>query len=708
MTLEDTAPSKSQLSILLEHYQSGRYDDAEELALSITKKFPKHQFAWKVIGVVFKKLGRMHESLIASQQSVQLAPQDEEAHNSLGNTLKELGKLEDSEASYRQAIALKPDFAEAHNNLGITLQELGRLKEAEVSYTQTIALKPDYSKAHYNLGNTLKELGRLEEAEVSLRQAIMLKPDFTEAHNNLGMILKGLGRLEEAEARCKQAIALKPNFAQVHYSLGIILQELGKLEDSEASYRQAIALKHNFALAHYGLGKVLYSMSYKDPALESIKRANTLDPKSKNISVLLSVLTARKLRENSETGDKSSITQDCLVLPPSTILELNMSVEQKLITYLYSRKLLNLDKEKEPSFGNTKGSMYDLFEDNHPTIQKLELDLNNILMKTFNSDIFIKDSFFSIFGAGGGTIRHHHVDKSDEDSTFSLAKQKYALVYYLSAGDQDCTEPGFLKFYEPNQKILPSKGLIAIFPADRFHSSFYGGNKDRVIVGVNFYTLNVNSLNPSQQQLSILLEHYQSGRYDDAEELALSITKKFPKHQFAWKVIGVVFKKLGRMHESLIASQQSVQLAPQDEEAHNSLGNTLKELGKLEDSEASYRQAIALKPDFAEAHNNLGITLQELGRLKEAEVSYTQTIALKPDYSKAHYNLGNTLKELGRLEEAEVSYAAAIALKTDFAEAHYNLGKVLMKIGRHREGLREEMIGGGFISFNLNNGISIL
>ena len=62
-------------------------------------------------------------------------------------------------------------------------------------------------------------------------------------------------------------------------------------------------------------------------------------------------------------------------------------------------------------------------------------------------------------------------------------------MYYLSVGDQGGTEPGFLKFYDPDEEILPSKGLITIFPADRYHSSVYDGNKDRVIVGVNFYIL---------------------------------------------------------------------------------------------------------------------------------------------------------------------------------------------------------------------------
>ena len=448
-------PPQKLLSRLLEHYQSGRLGDAEILALSITRDFPNHNFSWMILAAVFKAIGRNTEALNANQTAVELSPQD----------------------------------AEAHSNLGVTLQELGRLNEAEVSLRQAIVLKPNYPEAHNNLGNALKEQGRLDEAEASYRQAIVLKPGYANAHSNLGATLQELGRLDEAEASYIQAIALKPNYAEAYSNLGVTLQELGRLEEAEESLKHAITLKPDFALAHYGLTKVLYNMSYKDSALESIKKANVIDPKSKDFSLLLSVLQARKARENTAEGVKNTITSDCLIIPASKILELNRSVEQELITYLYSRKLLDLDKEKDPSFGDTRGSKYDLFEDNHPRIQKLEINLHSILSKAFNSDIFIKDSFFSIFGAGGGTTRHQHVDKNDKDSTFSLAKQKYALVYYLSVGDQDCTAPGFLKFYEPSEEILPKKGLITIFPAERYHSSFYSGKKDRVIVGVNFYTL---------------------------------------------------------------------------------------------------------------------------------------------------------------------------------------------------------------------------
>ena len=195
-------------------------------------------------------------------------------------------------------------------------------------------------------------------------------------------------------------------------------------------------------------------------------------------------------------------------------------------------------------------------------------------------------------------------------------------------------------------------------------------------------TENANSASPSQLELNSLLEHYQKGRFSDAEKLALSITQRFPNHVFGWKVLAEVFRQKGRISEALIPGQKAVELDPQDSEVHSNLGITLHHSGKLEEAEASYKKAIALKPDFAEVHGNLAVTLQELGKLQEAEASCRKAIALNPNNAEAHSNLGVTLKDLGRLEEAEASYAQAVVLKPDYAEAHGNLGNTLRELGR--------------------------
>ena len=276
--LKGINPSDVEINNLLQHYKNGQQDDAEKLALSITERFPKHPFAWKVLGALLKQTGRTVESLAPMRKSVQLAPQDAQAHTNLGLTLKELGKLEEAEASHADAIALEPNFSKAHYNLGNTLKELGRLQDAEASYIRATALKPNFIEAHFNLGITQKELGRVEDAEASYTRAIALKPNFAEAHNNLGIMLHELNRLQEAEASYMQAIALKPDYDGAYTNLGNTLQELGQLEKAEKIYTQAIALNPDSALAHTNIGTLFKEMGRQEEAEASYKKALKLAP----------------------------------------------------------------------------------------------------------------------------------------------------------------------------------------------------------------------------------------------------------------------------------------------------------------------------------------------------------------------------------------------------------------------------------------------
>ena len=102
---------------------------------------------------------------------------------------------------------------------------------------------------------------------------------------------------------------------------------------------------------------------------------------------------------------------------------------------------------------------------------------------------------------------------------------------------------------------------------------------------------------PSQAQVKGLLEHYQAGRFNDAEKLATTIIQDFPSDNFSWKILAAVFKATGRNSEAVNANQTAVALSPQDAEAHSNLGVTLKELGRLDEALASFTQAITLNPD---------------------------------------------------------------------------------------------------------------
>ncbi|MDB2445454.1 tetratricopeptide repeat protein, partial [Gammaproteobacteria bacterium] len=318
--------------------------------------------------------------------------------------------------------------------------------------------------------------------------------------NNLGVTQGELGRLEQAEASYQQAIALKSDFSIAHYGMAETLGELGRLDEAVASYRQAIALKSDFSLAHFGLGTVLYMIGNEDLALESIVKANDIEPQSKDYELMLSIMEARKSRKGNDAavGDSSNISA-VTGLTSSPII-LNRTVEAELIASLYEMNSIQLDKTKrvgllasgkvDARYGNGIVSPdFNLFREDQPVIQRLAEDLTKIVMEVLKSDIYIYDSFFNILSAGGGTTPHAHLTTLDKNIALGLGKQKYSLVYYLSVGDQNCSEPGILKLYEPDEDILPCEGMITIIPASRMHSAVYDGKTDRVMIGVNFYSL---------------------------------------------------------------------------------------------------------------------------------------------------------------------------------------------------------------------------
>ena len=375
------------------------------------------------------------------------------------------------------------------SNYGLILKGLGKLKEAEITTRKAIELNPNYALGYSNLGGILNSLGKLKEAELSTRKAIKLNPNEAELHSNLGGILNSLGKLKEAELSTRKAIELNPAYANAHYNLGNILRDLKKLSEAAISLKKAIKLKPNFFEAHRDLGICLYLLKDIDSAVKYIEKANYFDEKNRTNKLLLSIFQQEQTLNNKDSKTNNSANSFTKSDSNLNLITLNLPVEKKLVECLYKIKARNQEIYQFPTFGDALGSDYKLFERNELSIDSFKNQLIVIAKNILKSDIFISDSFFTIFRSGGGLVSHDHLNKIDRIEGLDIAKKKFSLVYYLSVGDQTCDEPGILKLENPNQEILPSNGLIIIFPAERKHSVFYKGEKDRIIIGVNFYKI---------------------------------------------------------------------------------------------------------------------------------------------------------------------------------------------------------------------------
>ena len=137
-----------------------------------------------------------------------------------------------------------------------------------------------------------------------------------------------------------------------------------------------------------------------------------------------------------------------------------------------------------------------------------------------------------------------------------------------------------------------------------------------------------NLLKPPKQQLVNLLELYKTGKYLDAEKLALSITQEFPQHHFTLKLLTAALRQNGKINEALIICQKTVKLFPQDAEVHSNLGVLLRDLGRLGESCSAFFQAINLNPNFNNAYTNLSIVIKDV-RFNSSNIKlYTPLIKL--------------------------------------------------------------------------------
>ena len=458
---------KQLLDKALTAHQEGRLEEAKEYYKKVTKINPNFAEAYNNLGIIFGEFKEFEKAEVSYKKAIEIKPNYAKAYSNLGIILNRLGRIDEAEKNCKKAIELGPELAEAHNNLANVLKKSRRFEEAEFSYRKAIELKPHYTEAFNNLGAVLFELEKFNEAEVNYRKALKLKPDFSNTYYNLGILLTKFGRLEEAVETYRKMLDFNPAFAETHNNLGDILNKLGRFEEAEISFKKAIELKPNFPKAHDNLAVLLK----QNQLLDLIERIKLIEENEKNFE------------------NKNNINLNTSTRLSSNPFISNRKVEAELLTDLYKTNTKKLD-DVDPGYlryGNGRSSDYELFKNNSSIIKIVEEELTKIMKEAVNSDIFIMESFFNIFQTGSGIVSHNHINKFDEIK--GLIDQKFSLTYYLDIGDQNCDEPGILKLYDPDEEILPSAGTIVIFPANRNHLAVYGGKTDRVMIGVNFYSL---------------------------------------------------------------------------------------------------------------------------------------------------------------------------------------------------------------------------
>ena len=106
---------------------------------------------------------------------------------------------------------------------------------------------------------------------------------------------------------------------------------------------------------------------------------------------------------------------------------------------------------------------------------------------------------------------------------------------------------------------------------------------------------------PTQEQLKILIDLYQSGKLDEAEGKVQNLLKQFPENTTCLNVLGVILDRKGQTEEAIKIYQKALQINENSPETHFNVGSILHRLGRSNEARISYEKAISLKSDFLNA-----------------------------------------------------------------------------------------------------------
>ena len=464
------------------YQNNGDLDLAARCYENIIKKGLEDAKSLSNYGIILFQQGYIDKSINLFKKSIESYPYESDLYINLSNIFKLNNELINAEILIRKAIEINSDSIIALNNLVSILIIKKNFFEAERFCLSSLKINPNNHCALYNLGLIYINLNRLNDSITLFRKAIEYETEDFSSNLNLGVALLKKDEFEESKKYNQIALKLNNSSFEPLFNLGQIALFTNDFKSAVKYFKRSLPNQTNNYKIHRYLG-IAQFLCNEEESLENLDKSILLSPKTNLSKVLFEVIKLKIKNQKS----KKVINQDYHDLRDTEPIILRREVETELLNYIYNKKTLDLNKFDDTTFRNARGTDYKLFEEDHEILNIIRFNLIQLIENHFKCKVYFRDSFFTILEGSGEVNKHNHLDNLDKVKKLDLYHHKFSLVYYLKTGNKDCSEPGYISFYNPHMKLLPEPGMIIIFPSERYHSVIYNGYEDRVIIGVNFY-----------------------------------------------------------------------------------------------------------------------------------------------------------------------------------------------------------------------------
>ncbi len=235
------------------YINTGRLDEAEQLATYVTAKDPNNAEAYFNLGVVYDKKGLDARAL----------------------------------GAFKKSVELRGDYDESRINLGNAYLKAGRVVEAKQELETALDINPRSAQAWFLLGNAYRVEGDTAKALDAYRQALLSVPAFNPARVSMAAVQAAGGDLAGARRILEEAARYEGDLPLVYTNLGVVCRKMGEEKQAEKYFRKAIEVEPAYIPARLDLARLYVAQGKRDKAREEAEEALRIDPGDARARALL-------------------------------------------------------------------------------------------------------------------------------------------------------------------------------------------------------------------------------------------------------------------------------------------------------------------------------------------------------------------------------------------------------------------------------------
>jgi tetratricopeptide (TPR) repeat protein len=203
-----TPKTTLNLNDAIKAYDSGQYDKAQSILISIVESGQGNEVAYYFLGLLAHDKGVFDKAEQYYRKAIQINPKYALPYSDLSVLLLNQRKLTEAEEMARKATILDPSYVKGYLNLAAIQYTEKKREEAYQSFLAAAKLDPD---AVCNLGNQMLKQYRDPGAAIYYYSIVLqVAPNHPFALLNIGASYRMLGKLEQALGFYKRGYEVTP------------------------------------------------------------------------------------------------------------------------------------------------------------------------------------------------------------------------------------------------------------------------------------------------------------------------------------------------------------------------------------------------------------------------------------------------------------------------------------------------------------------